>query len=348
MKRKLNVWTVLAFTIVMGLFVSCSKSSGSGNQEKKSEDQKKNVTIGFSIDTLAIERWQRDLDVFINKAKELGAQVIVQNAGNSVEEQNRQLMYLCDCNVDVIVVVAKKADSLGETITKIRSKNVPVISYDRLIRDTEVDLYMSINSKTVGELMAKGLMERTSKNHWICILGPEEDYNMSLISQGIADKIGKSSYKIDNVYYTEGWNYDLSYQYMANLIAKGKLPDAIICGNDAVASSVIQALTDYSQKRKIYICGQDADISACQYIVDGKQDFTVYKPITHLAELAAEYALRFGNGESIESITKNLPTINNGVQDVPVLWLEPTLVDKHNMDSVIINSGFHSNGEVYK
>lgn len=348
MKRTSHLCTTLLLALVLACFVSCSKNSGGGNQEKKSEDQKKHVTIGFSIDTLAIERWQRDLDVFINKAKELGAQVIVQNAGNSVEEQNRQLMYLCDCNVDVIVVVAKKADSLGDTITKIRSKNIPVISYDRLIRDTEVDLYMSINSKSVGELMAAGLMERTVQNHWICILGPEEDYNMSLIRQGITEKIRKTIYTVDNVYYTEGWNYDLSYQYMANLIAKGKLPDAIICGNDAVASSVIQALTDYSQKRKIFICGQDADISACQYIVDGKQDFTIYKPITHLAELAAEYALRIGNGESVESITKNLPTINNGVQDVPVLWLEPTLVDKNNMESVIIESGFHTNGEVYK
>ena len=63
------------------------------------------LTIGFSIDTLAIERWQRDMDVFINKAKEMGADVIVQNAGNSIEEQNRQLMYLLERNVDAVVVL---------------------------------------------------------------------------------------------------------------------------------------------------------------------------------------------------------------------------------------------------
>lgn len=342
---------VFCIILIMLSFVtgfSCSKKTGERNSEKNLVEEKKAVTIGFSIDTLAIERWQRDLDVFINKAKELGAQVIVQNAGNSVEEQKRQLMYLSDSNVDVIVVVAKKADSLGDTLTKIRSKNIPVISYDRLIRDTEIDMYMSINSYTVGVLMARGLINRTMKRHWTCVLGPEEDYNMHLISQGLQDTIRNTFYKVDNVFYTEGWNYDLSYQHMANLIVSGKVPDAIVCGNDAVASSVVQALEQYSQDKEVLICGQDADISACQYIVDGKQSFTVYKPITHLAELAAEYAIRFGSGESIESITKDLPVINNGVQDVPVVWLEPTLVDKSNMDSVIIESGFHSRNEVYR
>ncbi|MBO7638879.1 MAG: hypothetical protein J6S91_07885, partial [Treponema sp.] len=82
-------------------------------------ETKKGPVIGFSIDTLAIERWQRDLDVFMGEAKELGADVIVQNAGNSVEEQNRQLLYLAGRNVDVIVIVAKDGLLLADTIDKI-------------------------------------------------------------------------------------------------------------------------------------------------------------------------------------------------------------------------------------
>lgn len=348
MKRKISVKSVFFVIICISFLMSCAKKNGNGNPKKKIEDTQKTVRIGFSIDTLAIERWQRDLDVFMNKAKELGAQVIVQNAGNSVDEQKRQLIYLSESDVDVIVVVAKKADSLSDTIAKIRGKNIPVISYDRLMLNTELDMYISINSKSVGSLMAKGFKERTSSRNWTCILGPEEDFNMHLIMDGIQEVIQGTSYKIDKIFYTEGWNYDFSYQHMTNLIASGKIPDAIICGNDAVASSVVQALDDYSQDKKVHICGQDADISACQYIVEGKQDFTVYKPITQLAELAAEYAVSFGSGKDVASITSGLPTINNGVQIVPVLWLEPVLVDKNNLDSIVIESGFHSNGEIYR
>ena len=115
-------------------FSSCSKKTSQRvRTDKKNETVASNKkTIGFSIDTLAIERWQRDLDVFMNKAKEMNADVIVQNAGNDVEEQNRQLMYLVDRNVDVIVVLPKDADAMSESIQKIKNKNIPVISYDML------------------------------------------------------------------------------------------------------------------------------------------------------------------------------------------------------------------------
>ena len=82
--------------------------------------------------------------------------------------------------------------------------------------------------------------------------------------------------------------------------------------------------------------------------VEGKQDFSVYKPITKLAELTAEYAVRIAEGEKISDLNENLKTINNNFGDIPVLWLEPQIVNKTNMDEVIINSGFHTYGEVYR
>lgn len=342
-----HIFCSILFILFFIIIFSCTKNNNNTNTPKI-EDTNQKVTIGFSIDTLAIERWQRDLDIFINKAKELGADVIVQNAGNSVEEQNKQLMYLLESNVDAIVIVAKKADSLVDSITKIKSKNIPVIAYDRLILNSEIDMYMSINSKSVGTLMAKGLMNITQNKNFTCILGPEEDFNMHLIKQGILEAIKHTGYYIQNFFYTDDWNYDLSYKHMTKLIATGKIPDAIICGNDSVASSVIQALNDYSQEKKVYICGQDADILACQNIVEDKQDFTIYKPITQLAELAAEFCVRFGSKENPQDITKNLPTINNGIQNVPVLWLEPSIVNKENLDEMIIDTGFHTKGEIYK
>ena len=127
-----------------------------------------------------------------------------------------------------------------------------------------------------------------------------------------------------------------------------EIPDAIICGNDAVADSVISALDLYYPEKHIPICGQDADIVACQNIVNGKQDFTVYKPIIELAEKAAEFAVELAKGKSVEELIERNETINNGFENVPVYWLEPKLVTKKNLDSVIIDSGFHTRSEVYK
>src|SRR5574344_2035084 len=232
-------------TVFMLMTASCHKSSKPAVRPVENSVSGRKPDIGFSIDTLAIERWQRDLDVFMNTVKELGGDVIVQNAGNSIEEQNRQLLYLADRKADVLVVVAKKTDSLSDSIQKIRAKNIPVISYDRLITNADISMYITVNTEKVGELMARGLLSRSTGYDWFCILGPEEDYNMTFIRQGVSRIIANTPVRIIGTYYTDGWNYDLSYQKMADLIAGGTIPDAIVCGNDAVADSVIQALTTY-------------------------------------------------------------------------------------------------------
>jgi D-xylose transport system substrate-binding protein len=338
-----------AIFVLLLAMTSCAKHNTSSSQisSKEIENTGNNLVIGFSIDTLALERWQRDLDVFMNTAKDLGAEVIVQNAGNSVEEQNRQLLYLADRKVNVIIVLPENADSLTDTINKIRSRNIPVISYDRLARNANISMYITVDSEEVGKLMAQGMLKRASGKKWFCILGPNEDYNTTLIQAGIQKTIRNTNIQIAHTFYTPGWNYDLSNQDMVNLLASGNIPDAIICGNDAVAESVIQALTTYYPDHHIPICGQDADIAACQNIVRGLQDFTIYKPITKLAETAAQCAVQLAKGKTPQDIIGK-ETINNGFADIPVMWLYPQSVDGTNIDEVVINSGFHTKGEVYR
>ena len=329
------------------LFVSCrEKNSVSTDVTADLSNENKKV-IGLSIDTLAIERWQRDLDIFINKAKELGADVIVQNAGNSCEEQSRQILYLYEKNVDCVVIVPKDAEKLVDVVARLKSKKISVISYDRLILNADIDLYLTIDSERVGELMAEGILNITDARKWFCMLGPREDFNMTLIKSGIDKVIKHENVYIGYTFYTDGWNYDLAYTGMVNILNEGNFPDAIICGNDAVANSVVKALNLYYSGSHIPICGQDADITSCQYIVKGIQDFTIYKPISKLAETAAEYAVELANGGHPEIPASQHRTINNGYAEISGLWLDPIRVDKSNIDEVIINSGFHSYSAVY-
>jgi D-xylose transport system substrate-binding protein len=348
MNTSARIFRLSGILFFLLMIFSCSKSKSQAAAPLQNNEPHRRPCIGFSIDTLAIERWQRDLDVFMNTAKELGADVIVQNAGNSIEEQNRQLLYLADRKADVLVVVAKKTNSLSDSIQKIRAKNIPVISYDRLITNADISMYITVNTEKVGELMARGLLSRSTGYDWFCILGPEEDYNMTFIRQGVSRITANTPVRITETYYTDGWNYDLSYQKMVDLIAGGNIPDAIVCGNDAVADSVIQALTTYYPGHHIPICGQDADIAACQNIVRGLQDFTIYKPITRLAEEAAKCAVQLAQGRTVAEIVPAGQTISNGAGNIPVIWLEPQTVTKENIDEIVIKSGFHTYGEVYR
>ncbi len=336
------------FCLFVGILSSCSKIQAVKSEEIESARKEEKIRIGFSIDTLALERWQRDLDVFMNKVRELGGEVIVQNAGNSVETQMAQLEYLMQRKVDTVVIVPKERNSLGNVIKKIRDKNIEVISYDRLISNADISLYISVNTEHVGKLMAQQFIKNGVGKRWQLILGPNEDYNMTLMLKGIENSIQGKGINIQGIFYTDGWNYDLSYGAAVSLLTESEPPDAIICGNDAVAGSVLSAIDDYCPGRHIPICGQDADIAACQDIVRGRQDFTIYKPITELAEKAAECAVRLAQGDTADYIAGYDATIDNGFKEIPVLWLEPEIATKENIDEVVIKSGFHTHWEVYK
>lgn len=341
--------TALLSALLLALGTSsCKKqgkaAAGAGEQEIGSE----RLTIGFSIDTLAIERWRRDCDVFINTAKDLGADVIVQNSGNSVQVQNQQIEYLIKRGVQAVVIVPKDAESLGESVRLARSKGIPVVSYDRLLRNSPVDLYVTIDSQAVGTLMAQELLRKKPRGSFFCIYGPKEDFNMTLIQRGVEGVIKDSRARVDYNYWTDGWNYDLSYQKMAELLRAGKIPDAVIAGNDAVADSIIRAIGEYSPERDIAVGGQDADIAGCQNVVSGKQAVTIYKPIAELAARTAQISVALAQGKSVKEAAGANGSINNGAGEIPVLWLHPLAVTAANMEEIVIKSGFHTRQEVYK
>lgn len=343
MKKRFSIFLLVTAFCIFG----CKKNSTQNNSSMAVQKNERAV-IGFSIDTLAIERWRRDCDVFISYAREYGADVIVQNAGNSVEEQIRQIQYLIDKNVNAIVIVAKQADSLTEVIKNAKAKNIPVISYDRLILNANIDLYLTIDSQKVGELMSQEILKKAPIGTLFCIYGPLDDFNMTMIKTGVEKTIVGSQLKTGHVFFTDNWNYDLSYSHMVELLEQGKIPTAVICGNDSVANSVIQAIQDIKPGKKIFIAGQDADIVNCQHIVSGKQTVTIYKPITELSKQAAFYAVKLANGFSVENLPEINSTINNGFGEIPTLLLNPVAVTKDNIDEIIIQSGFHTESEVYQ
>lgn len=339
----------ICFLTVLTGIISC-RSHGLV-KKSPSPEQKNRFVIGFSIDTFVIERWRRDCDIFIATANNLGADVIVQTAGNSAENQNRQIRYLIDKGVDVLVIVPKEADSLTDTLKIAKTRGIPVISYDRLIRNADISLYITIDSQRMGELMAESLVSRVPSGNYVCIYGPKEDNNMLMATKGVHAVLSRySGIRLLSEYYTDNWNFDLAYHKMSELLDSGIRPDAVICGNDAVAESVLHALAEY-RINNVAVSGQDADIAACQRIVEGTQLMTVYKPITVLAKQAAENAYAFAAYRTSfpEHEGKILSDrMNNGLLDVPVIRLDPVTVTKQNMDKIIIDSGFHTREEVYR
>lgn len=360
--RGLRKSGVMALVLVLVIALSaCAKNGNSGNGgsgdgggaaspsasgQAKSDDK---IKIGFSLDTLQEERWQKDRDLFKAAAEKLGATVDVQAANSDDAKQIAQAESLISQGVDVLVVVPHNAEATAAIVEKAHEAGIKVLAYDRLIKNSDVDLYVSFDNEKVGEMQAEAIVAKAPKGKYVYIGGSEADNNAHLFKQGAMNVLQKyiDSGDIQIVYdqWTKDWSPAAALANMENaLTANNNQIDAVIAANDGTAGGVIQALTAQGLAGKIPVSGQDAELAAAQRIVEGTQTMTVYKPIKSLAEKAAELAIQLAKGEKI----KTDKTVNNGKIDVPSVLLEPIAVTKDNIDETIIADGFHSKEDVYK
>lgn len=330
--------------LLMALLMSLAGCEDKEKDAKDTSVTEKKIQIGMSFDSFVIERWQRDRDVFVSTAQELGAEVNVQNANGDVEEQISQLEYLIEKKVDAIVVIAVDSEACSEVLQKAKEAGISVIAYDRLVRNADVDLYISFDNEKVGRFMAETLVNDVpSGGNIITIFGPTTDHNVSLVEQGFNAIMNNAGLNIVYSVYAKEWLAEEAYNAVNAALAEHPEIDGVMCGNDNLASEAVRALSENRLAGKVVVTGQDADLVACQRIVEGTQTMTVYKPVDELAKTAAEYAVKLAKDETIEVES----TIDDGANDVPYMKLEPIAVNKDNLYEVIVEGGFQREEEVY-
>lgn len=320
---------------------ACGNRGDSQNSAVSGEDK---PLIGMSFDSFLIERWQRDRDVFVSTASELGADVNVQIANGDPKEQISQIEYFIQKGVDAIVVIPVDCYGLAGIIQKAHDAGIYVVSYDRLVMNANVDLYISFDNEMVGTMMAEVLVANMpSGGNIISIAGSPTDQNVAQAQKGFDAVIKKSDLNVIVQEYAPNWLAETAYTVVNKAIADGLTFDGVRCGNDDLASQAFLALSEHRLASNVCLVGQDADLAACQRIVEGTQLMTVFKPVEKLAKEAAELVVQLIQGEKVGASS----TINDGTYDVPYEKLIPVMVTRDNIDEVIIDGGFHRREQVY-
>lgn len=309
----------------------------------------KDLTIGMSIDDLRLERWQKDRDIFVKKAESLGAKVFVQSANGDATAQISQIENMINRNVDVLVIIPFNGEVLGNIIGEAKREGIKVLAYDRLINNADLDFYVSFDNEKVGELQAQSIVEVKPEGNYFLMGGSPVDNNAKLFRKGqmkvLQPLIDSGKIKVVGDQWVDSWLAEKALQIMENALTANKNNiDAVVASNDATAGGAIQALSAQGLSGKVAISGQDADLAAIKRIVQGTQTMTVYKPITKLADKAAEIAVELGKNEKPESNA----VLNNGLKDVPSYLLAPIAVTKDNIEETIIKDGFHSKEQIEK
>lgn len=333
---------LLVITMLAGT-TACGKAEADG-VEGFEEDRK--IQIGMSFDSFVIERWQRDRDVFVSVAKELGAEVNVQNANGDIDEQKKQIDYFIQKGMDVIVIVCIDSDALQESVEKAKNEGIKIIAYDRLIKNADIDLYISFDNAMVGAMMAQALIDEGIAGGNVLMLGGSPtDSNVPVLEGAFVQVMNDNDVTILDSAHAEGWKAEMAASYIYNHSSMLTRTDAIMCGNDNLATQAVRALSESRMAGNILVVGQDADLAACQRIVEGTQVMTVYKPVERLATRAAEASVALAKGKVLEG--DDVTVLENGDYEIPYIGLEPISVNKDNINEVIIGSGFHLKEDVY-
>ena len=347
--------------LVLGMLVLCVGMvflAGCGSvQEKDSAEteetasagkEEHKIQIGLTVDSFVIERWIRDRDVFVATARELGADVNVQDAGADAEEQISQIEYFISKQVDVIVVIARDCDVLSDVVQKAQNAGIPVISYDRMINNANTDFYISFDNRKVGEIMAQALIDAIPQGGDIFMIqGSSSDNNVKMLKEGFDDTLEDTNLNVVYEANCDGWTAELAVGYVEEALEKYPHVKGIMCGNDDIASQVVQVLAENQLAGNVVVIGQDGDLAACQRIVEGTQYMTAFKSIEDLAREAAKYAVEIGSGREASELKGVTEKVNDGTYDIPSKVLDPIAVTRENIDEVIIDGGFHRRDEVY-
>ena len=303
--------------------------------------------VGLLLDRLEHERWERDRDLFTRRVEELGGQVLVRTGDGDPDRQAAEATALLDAGAKVLVVVAADLERAGDIVAAAAARDVPVISYDRLIRNADVALYVSFDNVKVGRMQAEHLLSTAPRGNYLLLGGSPTDNNAMLVRQGqmevLKPAIDSGDVRIAADPWIQDWSGERAREATAEALKRTRRLAAVVASNDAIAGGAIEALAAGELAGKVPVSGQDADLAACRRIVAGTQAMTVYKPLTPLARMAAGAAMSLVKGQPVDSLV----TVNNGAKEVPARLMDPISVDKSNIDVTVISDGYHSREAVY-
>lgn len=366
MKKKLMAM-LLSSMVLLGALAGCSVTTTApgGDKEKATGGSTAGKTIGILMPTKSSERWIKDGDDMVQGLKDLGYNTDLQYAEDTVETQVAQAENMITKGVSALVIANIDGESLTDVCQKAKDANIPVIAYDRLIKNTaNVDYYISFDNKLVGVQIGQYIeskldLKNTSNNKSYNIelfAGSPDDNNahmlfdgaMSVLQPYIDSKklvVVSGQTKFDEVC-TLRWDGALAQSRMENILtanySSGKKVDAVLSSYDGLSRGIVEALRSvgYGSADLPWpiITGQDAETPTVKSIIKGEQTQTIFKDTRKLSAQAVKTVDAVLKGEKVE--VNDEKTYDNGVKVVPSYLCTPVSVDKDNYQKELIDSGY--------
>lgn len=349
----LSMIFVLCFTLV-----ACSSGGSSGKG-----------LIGIAMPTKSSQRWVDDGNNMVSEAEKLGYETDLQYAEDNVDRQVEQIENMIVKGVDVLVIAAIDGTALTNVLQKANEEGIPVISYDRLIRESEhVSYYATFDNFQVGVLQASYIEEaldlpnQDGPFNIELFAGSPDDNNAYFFWDGAMSILqpyidsGKLVVQSGQTQFDQAatlrWDGNRAKSRMEDILSKAYSDtvtvDAVLAPYDGLSRGIIQALKGVGYGSADLplpvITGQDAEIPSVKSIIAGEQTSTVFKDTRELAKVAVSMADAILKGEEAE--VNDTTTYDNGVKVVPSYLLKPVSVDITNYKEVLIDSEYYTEADL--
>lgn len=270
---------------------------------KKSEVKK----IGFLYSSNITIRFNKESQFFKERAEELGAQVVIDHAGDNDAVQYEKAIQMMEDGIDLLTLIAVNINTAENIVKEAKARDIRVIAYNRLIANSDLDVYISGNNDELGKDMAGYALKQKPSGNYVILNGDRFDRNAVELMESIDKTLQPhvDAGKINILYKTfiESWNPDNAAHELEQFMKANPEPlDAIISCFDGISVGCIEVLEKYDLDGKVIITGQDAQIESCRRIVEGTQHMTMYHPLKEIAYKAAEVAIDILDGENLEKI----------------------------------------------
>ncbi len=335
----------MKFKILFVLFaIACISACSSGPPKEKK------LKIGFAMDTLKEERWQRDHDAFKAHCEKMNVDCVITIADNKADKQANDVDNLLTQKVDALVIAPHDATQAASMVEKAKAQGVPVISYDRLINSDKIDAYISHQVPVIGRKIAEYALQKAPTGNYVMVYGASTDNNAVIMKKEqlavLQPAIDSKAITIVADNFITDWRPDEALKMAENALTRNNDDvKAFVVSNDGMAGGVISALEKKGLAGKVLVTGQDAQLDALQRIAEGKQSMTVYKPIAPLANAALEAAIKLAKKEKLDT----LPFMNDTLKkEVQAILLEVTTVDKANLMDTVVKDGWAKYEDIFK
>ena len=296
--------------------------------------------VVFLLPENVTARWEsQDKPFFIEAMKKdyPDAQVRVENALNDPSKQLAQAEAALASGAKVLVVTAIDQKGAAVIVNKAKEQGVPVIAYDRLIRNAPVAYYVSVDGLTIGALQGKWLAENTEDGARIAVInGSPTDDNAHLFEQGymgVLQPLFDSGKRVEvGNEWTPGWDPSKAQVQMEQILTRtNDGVDGVLSANDGMAGGIVAALQAQQLAGKVKVTGLDGTLNGLQLILLGKQSMTVWRSLNDQAGKAAKITAALLKGEQPPATLFEGATMNNDMVEVPWAKVTPMVITADNM-----------------